>query len=106
MPLDFLHKNQRGQGNSSLGEVNPPQPNIIIGLYGAGVTISGTNQSLLVKTGTILLAQVIITEIITWSIDSLTITIITLDGDPLVLTFVNPTEKNIALGTLETAVNG
>jgi hypothetical protein len=105
MPLDFLHKNQRGQGNSSLGEVNPPDPTIIGGLLGASLTITGTHISILVKVSGVLVAQVIISEIISWSIDALSITVITLDANPLVLSFISQTERNIGITVIETAMN-
>ncbi len=105
MPLDFLHKNQRGQGNSSLGEVNPPDPTIIGGLLGSSLTITGSHISLLVRVSGILVAQVVISEIISWSIDSLSITVITLDANPLVLSFISQAERDLGITVIETALN-
>lgn len=107
MAISYITKNQRATGAQQGGGatiVIPITPNTIDGLIGTNITMSLSNQSLLVTKGS-LLAQVVITEIITWSIEGLVLTILTEDPSPLELTFISTIERDIAVGILEAAIN-
>ncbi len=106
MGLDWIMKSQRGIGviPGSITETIAT-PNTIEGLYGSDITISGTNQSLLVWQGSILLAQVVLAEIVTWGLGANSITILTSDPTELQLKFISNTERDIALTILEDGMN-
>lgn len=103
MGLDWIRKGQQSPSASLI--LTSVSPNTIEKLYGADLTVSTTNFSLLVSKGGILLAQVIIEKIVSWSIEDKSIIIITSDPVNLYLGFVSNAERNSGLYTLENAIN-
>lgn len=106
MPFRYIRKDERGAPTTA-AEIAAAAvtPNTIDGLYGTGITISLSNLILLIKKGGVLLAQVVISEIVTWSIEGQSITVITEDPTPLQLKFVSNTERDAGLLVLENAMN-
>lgn len=104
MGLEWILKGHRKGEPTSTGN-GVISPNTIDGLVGVDIVLSNTNLSLLVQKGDILLAQVVISEIVTWSIETQLITIITMDSLYLQLKFVSNSERNIAIATIESSIN-
>lgn len=104
MDIKYIHKTERGHTITPTSAVPIITPNVIKGLYSINITIDGTNQSLLITKG-LLVAHIVLAEIVTWDLGDVTIIIITEDPTPLQLIFVNNTERDLALATLEAGMN-
>lgn len=104
--LEFLLKGKRPVGGSnSASETDYITPNTINVLVATNLLLSSDNKSILVKVNNILLAQLIIREIVSYSISGVKILIISDDMDPVELTFNNASEATSAINFIDSAIN-